>query len=63
MQKVVIVFVSLRDAEQFTISDKAAKFHAGDKIVPLLEHEFVLYRWKRGDAIVVSVIQVVGDEV
>jgi hypothetical protein len=57
------VFVSLGYAEKFTISYETAEFHTGDKIVPFLEDEFVFYWWERWDAVVVCVVEVMGDEV
>ena len=63
MQKGVIMFVSLAYAEEVTISDETAEFHTGDKVIPFFEDEFVFYWWEWWEAVVVGVVEVVGDEV
>ena len=57
------MFVSLGYAEKLTILNKTAEFHAGHKIIPFFEDEFVLYCWEGRDAVVIGMVEVVGDKV
>jgi len=57
------MFVSLGYAEEFTISDETAEFHAGDEVVPFFEDEFEFDGGEGWETVVVGVVEVVGDEV
>jgi hypothetical protein len=55
--------IALGNCEEISVADKGAEFHAGDEIVPFLQDELVFYWWEGWEAVVVGVVEVVGDKV